>query len=413
MCCSRRNHSIFMVFYPLFYSTAVERAKDTPSGGTRAEARAPGRGPARRLASTRRIVGMSLTALSMAAGCTFVASRWSALRGADSEATAALGHSARAHVSFLGSCDASGAVPITDHTFVVADDEDNVLRIYDADRGGLPLHTIDISHKVGIVGGTDKKGRPTKPPEADLEAATGSGSLAYWISSHARKKSGKLQPERFRFFATTPPTPGRPTELVGRARDDLLGHLLVDPRMDGFELEHAMTQAAGSPRGLNIEGMTAREAGGLFIGLRSPTYDERALVLTLENPEGVVRGSPPQFGPPQTLNLGGLGIRALSSWRSRYLIVAGGSAGGHESKLYTWAGGDSEPTLVPLRFPDFNPEAFFTPETRDRILLLSDDGERLHGKKRCKDLGDPKKKSFRGFWYRLPPSVGPFEPFAG
>ncbi len=351
--------------------------------------------------STKRMLGLGVLLSSIAVGSVLVFSRWSAtpstFLGAASE-----NQSARQDVRFLGSCDASGAVPLSEHTFVLADDEDNVLRVYDADRGGFPLHTIDVSEKVGIEPKLRKKGKPRPSREADLEAATGVGSLAFWISSHGRKKSGKVQPERFRFFATTHPSYGRSTELVGRVREDLLDHLLEDPRMTPFDLKHAMQQPAGSPHGLNVEGMTAREEGGVFIGLRSPTPDKLALILTLDNPEGVVRGENPQFGPPRTLNLGGLGVRGLSSWRGRYLIIAGGHAGQHESRLYSWSGNDSAPTLLPPRFRDFNPEAFFTPETRDTILLLSDDGERLHDGKRCKDLDDSNEKSFRGRWYQLP-----------
>src|SRR4051812_31397526 len=42
-------------------------------------------------------------------------------------------------VSFVGACDASGAVPIDERHFAVADDEDNVIRVYDAVAGGKPV----------------------------------------------------------------------------------------------------------------------------------------------------------------------------------------------------------------------------------------------------------------------------------
>src|ERR1041384_1457792 len=50
---------------------------------------------------------------------------------------------AQSELTFTGMCDASGAVPLDDHLFAVADDEDNVLRVYDADRGGSPLGAAD------------------------------------------------------------------------------------------------------------------------------------------------------------------------------------------------------------------------------------------------------------------------------
>jgi len=54
-------------------------------------------------------------------------------------------------------------------------------------------------------------------------------------------------------------------------------------------------------------------------------------------------------------------------------------------------------------FEGANPEAFFTAEGNDEILVLSDDGGReLHGKP-CKKLKGKKHKRFRGLWLRLAP----------
>jgi hypothetical protein len=55
-----------------------------------------------------------------------------------------------------------------------------------------------------------------------------------------------------------------------------------------------------------------------------------------------------------------------------------------------------------LDVSDLNPEGFFSPESRDAILLLSDDGTlRIDGEE-CKRLDDPGRKRFRGRWIRLP-----------
>ena len=40
---------------------------------------------------------------------------------------------------FYGACDASAAVALDENTFVVADDEDNVLRIYSLKSPGMAL----------------------------------------------------------------------------------------------------------------------------------------------------------------------------------------------------------------------------------------------------------------------------------
>jgi hypothetical protein len=49
-----------------------------------------------------------------------------------------------------------------------------------------------------------------------------------------------------------------------------------------------------------------------------------------------------------------------------------------------------------------NPEGFFTPEERNEIMLLSDDGTQLIDGEECKRLRDSHKKRFRGVWLTLP-----------
>src|SRR5688572_27491330 len=86
-------------------------------------------------------------------------------------------------VVFRGACDASGAVPLSDRRFVVADDEDNILRVYDADTGGAPLTQTDLSPALGLP----LKGKKhPEAPELDLEAATRIADRAYWLTSHGR-----------------------------------------------------------------------------------------------------------------------------------------------------------------------------------------------------------------------------------
>src|SRR5687768_12770455 len=86
-------------------------------------------------------------------------------------------------VVFQGACDASGAVPLSDRRVVVADDEDNILRVYDAHVGGAPLSKTDLSASLGLPLKGKKKRRA---PELDLEAATRIGDRAYWLTSHGR-----------------------------------------------------------------------------------------------------------------------------------------------------------------------------------------------------------------------------------
>jgi len=296
-------------------------------------------------------------------------------------------------VTFEGTCDASGAVPIDARLFAVADDESNVLRIYDAEKGGRPLYAVDLTQALHL----EKK----KHPEADLEAATRLGDYALWIGSHARTKKGKSEPDRLRFFATNVPTRGGQLAMEGEPYAGLLDDMLKAPSLARFKLAQAAELAPQEEGGLNVEGMTATPTGELLLGFRNPIPDGKALLVALLNPLEPMHGKPARFGEPMLVELGGLGIRGLSYWHGRYLIAAGHYEHGAVSRLFAWRGDSTPAQPIPTpSLEDFNPEAFFTPEDRDEFMLLSDDGNRKVGGKRCKDLKDPTAMRFRGLWLR-------------
>src|SRR5688500_3756076 len=90
---------------------------------------------------------------------------------------------------FVGMCDASASVELGPDRLIVADDEDNILRVYDT-RGGKPLARVDLSEALGLeLAGTERY------PETDLEAGTIVGDKALWLSSHARGSNGQTRPE--------------------------------------------------------------------------------------------------------------------------------------------------------------------------------------------------------------------------
>lgn len=298
-------------------------------------------------------------------------------------------------------CDASAAIPLSNSHFLAVSDEDNILRLYDADHPGLPIRELDFSVPLGLVKTT--RSNSVRSEESDLEAATRVGELAFFLTSHGRNSSGKFKPARLRFFATTAPADGGAT-LVGNAYEGLLDDLLAEPRLAPFNLSAAAGLPPKAQGGLNLEGMTERREGGVWLGFRNPIPNGRALLVPLENPTDLVRGgAKARFGAPITLDLGGLGIRGLSSFRGRYLIEAGHFDTGAVSALFTWDDSSAPPQrLAHLDFSDFNPEGFFTPETRDQFLLLSDDGSRPIDGTECKRLRDPGAKTFRGLWVSLP-----------
>jgi len=289
-----------------------------------------------------------------------------------------------------GMCDASAVVPINDELFVVADDEDNILRVYSRTEGGAPLQTLELSSFLSV---------DPKSPEADLEAAAPLGDRVYWISSHALNKSGKDRVSRRRFFATTLSVSNGVTTIrpVGFPYLQLLSDLLKDPRMKPFNLAGAATRPPKTKHALNIEALCATPEGHLLIGFRNPIPKGRALIVPLLNPGEVVEGKSARFGDPLTLDLGGLGIRSLACVENRYFLIAGAFDGQGQSHLYEWNGGTDTPRRLPRpELANLNPEAIeAVPGTTGRLLVVSDDGTLKIGGKDCKLVADPNQKYFR------------------
>lgn len=317
--------------------------------------------------------------------------------------SAAPGPAAAGELVFEGMCDASAAVPLGRTSFVVADDEDNVLRAYDVTRPGPPVWSVDVSNDIGVSSKPAKQGKPAKaPPEADIEAATRLGELAFWMTSHGRSSKAKLKPERFKLFATTLPGPGESPQLrvVGKAYGALLDDLLAHPPLAAFHLREAAELAPKAPGGLNLEGMTARREGGVWIGFRNPIPAGKALLIPLLNPEQLLEGGRASLGEPRLLELGGLGVRALSLHAGRYLILAGGYASDPGAQLYEWDGAGQPRSVAARELDGLTPEGFFTPPGSDELLVLSDDGSVVIDGQPCKDLPDAARKHFRARWLK-------------
>lgn len=290
-------------------------------------------------------------------------------------------------VSFEGTCDASGAVPLDERRFAVADDENNVLRIYDAERGGPAIESFDLTSALSIEAGA----------EADIEAATRLDDRAYFLTSHGRTRAGALDPNRFLFFATEVPSAGRPAMLVGAPYRALADGLVATPGLAAFGLGGAFERGE-----LELEGLTATSDAGMWLGFRRPIPEGRALIVRLANPAEVVLGGTPRFDAPHVLDLGGLGVRGLSSWRGQYLIIAGPGGNGGPFALYQWPGHGAPTRIEDGSLEGFGPEGFFSPPGGDGVMILSDDGTRLVDGVPCKRLSEPERKGFRGIWLRLP-----------
>lgn len=297
---------------------------------------------------------------------------------------------------YPGMCDASGAVAVSSNLFLVASDEDNILRLYKSDEPGHPVKEYDYNQFLGVHG---------KSLEADLEAAARIGNRAFWIGSHGRNRVGKFRENRDRFFATDIKVEGGEVllEPVGRAYENLLEDLLDDPRLAQFRLAEASLHAPKDEWGLNIEGLSATPEGHLLIGFRNPVPEGKALLIPMLNPNEVVQGQRARLGPAIQLDLGGLGIRDMEYFEGTYMIIAGPVGGGSHFQLYSWAGGEAKAQPIKVKhLNEYHPEAIiiYPEKGLQEIQILSDDGARLIQGIPCKDK-DPSQQGFRSFWLSL------------
>ncbi|MCO5052207.1 MAG: DUF3616 domain-containing protein [Verrucomicrobiae bacterium] len=290
-----------------------------------------------------------------------------------------------------GMCDASAVVMLDNDYFVVANDEDNRLRVYSRTRGGSPIQSSDWSAFLSL---------DPRSPETDLEGSAVLDGRAYWISSHARNKNGKDRPSRRQFFATTIGiTNGAITlEPSGKAYTGLLNDLLQAKQLRAFDLAAAAQRAPKTAGALNIESLCATPDGELLIGFRNPIPDGKALLVPLLNPAELMLGTRARLGDPIRLDLGGLGLRDMTWFNGRYYLIAGTYNGKGHSVLYEWNGGAATPRL--LSHPELkglNPEAMagFVENDQPRLLVVSDDGTLKIGGVDCKEVADPEQRYFR------------------
>jgi hypothetical protein len=344
-------------------------------------------------------------------------------------------------LTYRGMSDASAAAAVDEETFIVADDENNILRVYKIKGSRFPVYQFDLTRFLKIA---------PEHPEADIEGAAMIGDTIYWISSHGRNKDGKMRPNRYRFFATSVRIENgnitiRPVGIPCRT----LIHSLVKShparqlglgratRFDSSKLsKQELENLAPKRNGLNIEGLCAAPDGNtIYIGFRNPRpfvereswrapveslqVERKAIVVPLNNPKQVLeKGYPPIFGDPILWDLGGLGIRSLdySHFHKAFFIIAGPHNEGPGFALYRWSGEkDKPPVLVQQLRPDknsLNPEALISFKNSDKFLLLSDDGSlaiKVSSPGECEEgelnedgtcpnkyLSDQNKKSFRG-----------------
>nr|WP_053672873.1 hypothetical protein [Streptomyces sp. H036] len=315
-----------------------------------------------------------------------------------------------------GSADASAAVDVGGGYAVVADDESNVLRLYDRSRSGAPVKTWDFSSQLGVS------------KEVDIEGATRIGNTVYWTGSLGNNKDGEYKAPRNTVFTTTVSGSGPGTQLAyGRSykklRDDLVAWDQAGGNKYGFAAGTADGEAPKQIDGFNVEGLEFAPGSTTtaYLGFRAPLAPAvpggKALLVPVTNFDQVLAsGAKAVFGAGVELDLGGLAVRDIrKNAAGQYLILAGSWAADDNSDpyaLYQWDGVAGHAPVKRADLPTTDPggwEAIV--EVPDltaagaRVQLVTDSGSAdLYGDgTEAKDLTHPEWKKARAAWFTLNP----------
>lgn len=290
-----------------------------------------------------------------------------------------------------GMSGASAAIFLDAGRVVVASDEDNRLRVYNPSASQPAITAWDASPWLHLSG---------RNLECDLEGAARVGNRIYWIGSHGRNKDGKYRSNRHRFFATevTETPQGPQLRSIGTPCSTLVTALLTNAALASLHLDTASALPPDAKGGLSIEALAARPDGSLWIGFRGPLAKGKALLVPLLNPDAILEGHAPHFGPPTRLDLGGRGLRDMAWTGSEWILVAGATGGEQKgTRLFRWNGEGSSPSALDLPgLKNLHIEAVAVPPEQPvrRLLLCSDDSH-------LTSIGTP---SFRSYWIDLTPA---------
>lgn len=272
-----------------------------------------------------------------------------------------LATSASKDIYHTGVADGSTGIPVDANYMFIADDETNVIKLYDRNNSGLSIYQFDVNPYLNLSG-----------TEVDMEASFRSPTnpnRIYWIGSLSNSKSGESRPDRNRIFATDIVGTGANATLtfVGYY-SNLRSKLITWGDANGYNFTAKAATGIEPKRidGFNIEGMEmAPDGTTLYIGFRAPyvgTGTNKALICPLLNFESWFgNGSPsanPTFGAPIELNLNNHGIRSLGKNASnQYLIVAGSYAATGTFELYSWNGqASTAPVALNVNLTNLKPE---------------------------------------------------------
>lgn len=297
-----------------------------------------------------------------------------------------------------GIADASAAVSLDDDYMIVANDETNLLYVFNRRQGGLPVKTFDFNQS-NLLGLTD--GSAGNYKELDLEAATRSianPATIYWLGSMSNSSSFNLEPNRDRVMAITVSGTGAATSFTNAGfYQGLRAQLIAWGDANGYNFT-ASAAAGKDPKtidGFNLEGMVfGPDNATMYLGFRAPLVPTagrtKAVIAPIQNFETWFNGGAPSgapaIGTPIELNLGGRGIRDIIRLSNgKYIILAGSYDETNIPAVYAWTG---QPADAPVQLSSFNvaglnPEGVMEVQengvmSASKLQIISDQGDDVY-----------------------------------
>jgi hypothetical protein len=290
-----------------------------------------------------------------------------------------------------GCCDGSAGVALDKDHFLVANDENSILRVYSRRGQTSPVAQFNFRKFLDLKKSND---------ESDLEGMTRIGTTIYVIASHSRSKEGDKRKGRRQLFALSYQLRRGEIDLIpiGEPYTKLLKPLEDSQIIDGLDFEESARRSGDEKEGLNIEGLSSTPDGGLLIGFRAPIHQGRTILIKLENPDEVVFGEKPKFSQARQLLLGSMGVRGIERFEDTYLLTTESEQGKTYPQLFQWNGSAQRPRRVFVSLPrKLNPESILIfPDTGlEEIHLLSDDGNEKVASNLCNEIKDETKQRFK------------------
>lgn len=291
------------------------------------------------------------------------------------------------NLSFSNIYEPSDAIQIIDGSVLIVEDE-----------GDHPLQLFSIVSEKGELLLSPKAITGDKIKAKDLEGITEGGKRdLFLITSHSATKKDKRSKSREQL-------------LKVEIRGQHISHLqVVDDLLPYIQkqLQESLNLSKDEIDDINIEGIAYKHVEEtLLIGLRTPLYQDRALMLSLLNPYDLFgKKRQPKFDPKIiSLDLEGGGIRAIAYDKIHDQYYFAGESqnkkGKLRSRIWVW---DSKMNNKPARvewakmkgLKNIEGIAIVQYEGLPYLLYVCDDGDRKQGQGGSYGLINRKELSFR------------------